>query len=238
MEQSQWPAQRPISIVIYDSKSYDLPSIVTSSPINLTHSPYTSYVIGNTTFNKNGFSGLTDLPGLPGLDRPKKVAFPWEGPTSYYSYTTPNKKDPYGLFNGVGPAQVWWVDPRSTPDPNTALGSSSSEFAFQFGDEDVYGVPTKFSGMVPQVFATWTDSLSPGRYYVRAFLNGYVQTGIDGTHLWITHSMFPTLVPSNVFMPIDLIHHAASTLQFTFTTYLAHWWKTDSRTRPRSVHYC
>jgi hypothetical protein len=202
----QWPAQRPISIVVYDSKSYDLPSIVTSSPINLTGSPYTSYVIGNTTFNKNGlFSGLTDLPGLPGLDRPKEVAFPWEGPTSYYSYTTPNKKDPFGLFNGVGPAQAWWVDPRSIPDPNTALGSSSSEFTFQFGDEDVYGVPTKFSGMVPQVFATWTDSLSPGRYYVRAFLNGYVQTGIDGT-LFVDYSFdVPYVGPMNVYVPIDLI---------------------------------
>jgi hypothetical protein len=201
----QWPAQRPISIVIYDSRSYDLPSIVTSSPTNLTDSPYTSYVIGNTTFNKNGFSGLTDSFGFLGLNRPKKAAFPWEGPTSYYSYTTPNKKDPYGLFNGVGPAQVWWVDPRATLDPNTALGSSSSEFIFQFGDEGVYGVPTKFSGMVPQVFATWTDSLSPGRYYVRAFLNGYIQTGIDGTQFVDYSFDVPYIGAMNVYVPIDLI---------------------------------
>ena len=197
---ASWPAQRPISIVIYNSKSYDSVSIETSSPINLTQSPYTSYVTGNTFFSATGFSGLE-----PTVASPKKVAFPWEGPTSYYSYTTPSMKDPYGLFNGVGPAQVWWVDPRSSLDPNTGLGSASSEFVFQFGSEDVYGVPTKFSGMVPQVFATWTDSLKPGRYYVRAYLNGYVQTGYDGTLLIDYPFDVPYIGPSNVFMPIDLV---------------------------------
>ena len=199
---ASWPAQRPISIVIYNSKSYDSASIETSSPINLTQSPYTSYVTGNTFFSAKSteFSGLD-----PSVASPKKVAFPWEGPTSYYSYTTPGTKDPYGLFNGVGPAQVWWVDPRSSLDSNTGLGSASSEFVFQFGSEDVYGVPTKFSGMVPQVFATWTDSLSPGTYYVRAYLNGYVQTGYDGTLLIDYPFDVPYIGPSNVFIPIDLV---------------------------------
>jgi hypothetical protein len=97
------------------------------------------------------------------------------------------------------------VDPRSSLDHNTGLGSASSEFVFQFGYEDVYGVPTKFSGMVPQVFATWTDSLSSGRYYVRAFLNGYVQTGYDGTLLIDYPFDVPYIGPSNVFIPIDLV---------------------------------
>ena len=195
-----WPAQRPISIVIYNSKSYDSISIETSSPINLTQSPYTSYVTGNTFFSATGFSGLN-----PSVATPKKVAFPWEGPDSYYSYTNPGTKDPYGLFNGVGPAQVWWVDPRSSLDPNTGLGSSSSEFIFQFGSENVYGVPTKFSGMVPQVFATWTDSLRPGRYYIRAYVNGYVQTGYDGTLLIDYPFDVPFIGSSNVFVPVDLV---------------------------------
>ena len=197
-----WPAQRPISIVIYDSKSYDAPSIVTSSPTNLTQAPYTSYVTGNTEFSATGFSGL-DSPS-----NPKKVAFPWEGPTSYYSYTSAiTLKDPNGLFNGVGPAQVWWVDSRGGQyglDPNTGLGSGASEFVFQFGYEDVYGIPTKFSGMVPQVFATWTSSLEPGRYYLRAFLNGYVQTGVDGTQFVDYPFEIPNVGPTDVFVPIDL----------------------------------
>ena len=197
---ANWPAQRPISVIIYNDLSYDTPSIETESPINLTNSPYTSYVNGNTYFASTGFSGL-----ISGLAGPKKVAFPWEGPTSYYTYTDPSTKDPFGLFNGVGPAQVWWVDPRSSLDPNTGLGSSSNQFIFQFGDENVYGVPTKLSGMVPQVFATWTDSLSPGRYYIRVFLNGYVQTSIDGTIFVDYPFIVPDIGPFNAVVPIDII---------------------------------
>jgi hypothetical protein len=198
--ETPWPAQRPISIIIYNSKSYDVPSIETESPINLTDAPYTSYVNGNTYFSATGFSGL-----ISGVTGPKKVAFPWEGPTSYYTYTNPTIKDPFGLFNGVGPAQVWWVDPRSNLDPNTGLGSSSSEFTFQFGSEGAYGVPTKFSGMVPQVFATWTDSLSPGNYYIRVFLNGYVQTTLDGGTFVDYSFEVPNIGPYNIDLPIDLI---------------------------------
>ena len=198
--ESPWPAQRPISIIIYNSKSYDVPSIETESPINLTDAPYTSYVNGNTYFSATGFSGL-----ISGVAGPKKVAFPWEGPTSYYTYTNPTIKDPFGLFNGVGPAQVWWVDPRGNSDPNTGLGSSQSEFTFQFGSEGVYGVPTKFSGMVPQVFATWTESLNPGTYYIRVFLNGYVQTTPDGGTFVDYSFTVPAIGPYNTFIPIDLI---------------------------------
>ena len=204
-----WPAQRPISIVIYDSKSYDAPSTVTFSPINLTHAPYTSYVLGNTFFSSSGFSGLTS-----GLAGPRKVAFPWEGPTSYYSYS--NIKDPYGLFNGVGPAQTWWVDPRSSLDPNTSLGSAPTEFVFQFGSKGGYGVPAKYSGMVPQVFATWTDSLSPGRYYIRAYLNGYVQTGYDGTQFIDYSFVVPDIGPYDTFIPIDLVKSSSINVTIHF----------------------
>jgi len=197
--ETPWPAQRPISVIIYNSKSYDVPSIETESPINLTDAPYTSYVNGNTYFASRGFSGLEKS------NTPKKVAFPWEGPISYYTYTDPSTKDPFGLFNGVGPAQVWWVDPRGNLDPNTGLGSSESEFTFQFGSEGQYGVPTKLSGMVPQVFATWTDSLSPGTYYIRVFLNGYVQTTHDGTLFLDYPFTVPQIGPYNADIPIDLI---------------------------------
>jgi hypothetical protein len=198
--ESPWPAQRPISVIIYDSKLYDVPSIETESPINLTDAPYTSYVNGNTYFSATGFSGL-----ISGVAGPKKVAFAWYGPASYYTYTNPTIKDPFGLFNGVGPAQVWWVDPRGNLDPNTGLGSSASEFTFQFGSDGVYGVPTKFSGMVPQVFATWTDSLSPGTYYIRVFLNGYVQTTPDGGTFVDYSFVVPHIGPYKTSLPIDLI---------------------------------
>jgi len=191
-----WPAQRPISVIVYDSNTYDAPSIVTSSPTNLTHAPFISYVNGNALFTGSGL--------LP-PNTPKLVGFPWEGPVGYYSFTSPPTfKDKFGLFNGVGPAQRWWTDPSGSLEPNTFLGSTKSEFIFQFGKESVYGAPTKFSGMVPQVFATWTDSLNPGRYYVRVFVNGYVQTSNDGTQL-IDYSFQITSIGSqNVFVPIDL----------------------------------
>ena len=202
-----WPAQRPISIIIYNSNSYDVSSIESESPINLTDAPYTSYVNGNTYFTSTGFSGLV------AGNTPKQVAFPWQGPGSYYTYTNqptpPGPRDPFGLFNGVGPAQVWWVDPRGNMDPNTGLGSTDSEFTFQFGSEGVYGVPTQFSGMVPQIFATWTDSLSPGRYYIRVFLNGYVQTSLDGTTFVDYSFAVPEIGPFNAYVPIDIIQTCA-----------------------------
>ena len=192
-----WPGQLPITVVIYDSNTYDVNSIVTYSPINLTHAPYTSYVEGDTLFSENGL--------LP-PNRPKAVAFPWEGPVGYYTFTSePDFKDPFGVFNGVGPAQSWWVNPLSSLEAETFLGSTSSEFFFQFGSKTVYGAPAKLSGMVPQVFATWTDSLSPGVYYVRAFVNGYVQTSNDGTQFIDYAFEVPRSGYShNVFIPIDL----------------------------------
>lgn len=195
--ETPWPGQLPVTVVIYDSNTYDADSIVTYSPMNLTHAPFSSYVIGNTKF-----SGTR----LAAPNTPKRVGFPWEGPLGYYTFTpAPTFKDPFGVFNGVGPAQSWWVDPQASLDPGTFLGSSNSEFVFQFGSKTVYGAPAKFSGMVPQTFATWTDSLTPGTYYVRVFINGNVQTSNDGTR-FIDYS-FQILASGyarDIFLPIDL----------------------------------
>ena len=195
-----WPGQLPITIAIYDSNAYDAASIVTISPTNLTDSPYSSYVVGNTVFTGNQ---------LKASNGPKRlVSFPWEGPIGYYAYTPgpgPNFKDQFGLFNGVGPAQSWWANPLGSLDPITHLGSTGDEFLFQFGSEPYYGAPAKFSGMVPQVFATWTDSLSQGVYYVRAFVNGYVQTSNDGTQfIDYPFQISPGTSSQDVFVPIDL----------------------------------
>jgi hypothetical protein len=191
-----WPGQRPIAIGIYDSNTYDADSIVTVSPSNLTNAPYTSYVSGNVLFSGGG---------LAAPNTPKIVAFPWEGPLSYYGYTTtPNGKDPFGLYNGVGPAESWWVDPLGSLDPASFLGSSNNKFSFQFGAKGAYGAPAKFSGMVPQIFATWTDSLTPGKYYVRAFLNGYIQSSSDGTRFIDYSFEIPDGYSRDVYLPIDL----------------------------------
>jgi hypothetical protein len=199
-----WSGQMPITVVVYDSNTYDTNSIVTYSPTNLTAAPYSSYVVGNTLFNGNRLK-TTPVPNVP-----KLVSFPWEGPTGYYAYTpaTSNFKDKYGIFNGIGPAQSWWVDNSpltASLDPVTSLGSTTNEFVFQFGSKTVYGAPSKFSGMVPEVFATWTDSLTPGIYYVRAFVNGYVQTSNDGTQfIDYPFQISASGSSQDIFIPIDL----------------------------------
>ena len=35
-----------------------------------------------------------------------------------------------------------------------------------------YGAPRDLDGMVPQVYATWVNGLTPGRYYARAGPSG------------------------------------------------------------------
>jgi len=181
---SSWQNQYPICIVIYESDDYSESSIASYSPMNLTHAPFTSYVWGNTVFDLS----LVNAPpfvkgGLLASNQPRRVAFPWEGPLKYYSYSLPasDSRDPCGIFNGVGPAQDWWVTPIDTSNPVTGLGSTGKSFIFQFGAQGLYGAPTRFSGMVPQIFATWIDGLQPRTYFVRAYLHGYVQTTSDGS---------------------------------------------------------
>ena len=41
--------------------------------------------------------------------------------------------------------------------------------------------PGTLTGMVPQVYATWVNGLTPGRYYARAWVFRYVQTALDGS---------------------------------------------------------
>jgi hypothetical protein len=192
-----WSGQLPITVVVYDSSTYDADSIVAYSPTNLTAAPYSSYVNGNTLFAGNI---------LRSSNTPKLVSFPWEGPVGYYFYTpAPYFKDQFTVFNGVGPAQSWWVDPQSSLDPHTGLGSNRDQFDFQFGSENVYGAPSKLSGMIPEVFATWTDSLSAGVYYIRAFVNGYVQSSTDGTQFIDYPFHISTgLSSQDVSLPIDL----------------------------------
>lgn len=169
-----WPGDLPVSVVIYDSDNYIEDNVVSYSPINLTHSPYTSYVSGNTLF---------EMQSLLPPNAPKLVAFPWEGPLGYYIYTdNPANKDVFGLFNGVGPAQSWWVTPNGHFDPTTGLGSDEKSFIFQFGKQGYYGAPSQLSGMVPQIFASWISGLDSGTYFIRVFINGYIQTDASGNH--------------------------------------------------------
>jgi len=173
------------------------------SPINLTDSPYTSYVTGNVQYDPaKGYEGAL----LPN-NVPKEVAFPWEHDTVTLpavswvgSLPTTVPKDNFGLFNGVGPAQYWWVD----QDGTYTNGGGTNSFRFQFGIKGFYGAPMGFDGHIPQVFATWVNGLTAGTYYLRSWVNGYVQTDISGTYIDYPFSVAAEEWAGDINTPMDL----------------------------------
>jgi len=59
--------------------------------------------------------------------------------------------------------------------------------------------------MVPQVYATWVNGLTPGRYYARAWVFRYVQTALDGsTFQEYYFDITPQEWAGDVTLPIDL----------------------------------
>ncbi len=188
---------RPVYIELYNKNDYKDSSVVAYSPLNLTHSPWMAY----------------DWPRLQFAPNPRRVAFDWEsnaagpgGAISYYQNTVPNALgypnqcgslavvpsapttsslaggsliDPCGVNNGVGPAQFWWVDNIG----QFTNGGGPNSFIYRFGVKGVYGAPTEIDGHVPQALAAWVNGLTPGRYWVRVWINGYVQTKADGVTL-------------------------------------------------------
>ena len=208
-----WPSEpRPISINIYNSNDYAEESIVAWSPWNKTHAPYMSYDWGK------GYSLPTPLP----------VAYPWDTnppfELSYYFKTfDPPETDPdgdgiddvyahdildcgdvkdvCGKPDGVGPAQYWWVDEAG----RFTNGGGSNSFIFQFGVKGTFGAPTDIDGHVPQTYATWVNGLTPGRYWIRVWLNGYVQTLQDG--ITLDESYFDISKDEwagDIFQPLDV----------------------------------
>src|SRR5208282_5766596 len=95
---------------------------------------------------------------------------------------------------GVGPPQHWFVS-----------GGTTTPFHFEFGVKGEYGAPRDLSGEVPQVYATWINGLTPGRYYVRAWTFRYVQTALDGaTFQEYYFDVTPNEWAGDVTLPIDL----------------------------------
>jgi hypothetical protein len=60
-------------------------------------------------------------------------------------------------------------------------------------------------GHIPQPYATWINGLTAGRYFVRAYLNGYVQTLQDGVTLdEASFEVSQNEWAGDVFLPFDL----------------------------------
>jgi hypothetical protein len=150
-----------------------------------------------------------------------EIAFPWHEYTPGNGYGVPNPATavnnviPGGYYQvtaggragsgvyfgnlmqdpqGVGPPQHWFVQ-----------GGTTTPFHFEFGVKGEYGAPMNLDGMVPQVYATWVNGLTPGRYYVRAWVFRYVQTALDGaTFQEYYFDVTPNEWAGDVTLPIDL----------------------------------
>jgi hypothetical protein len=144
-----------------------------------------------------------------------EIAFPWHEYTPGNGYGVPNPAAPSyyqvsaggviagsGVYfgnlmqdpQGVGPPQHWFVS-----------GGTTTPFHFEFGVKGEYGAPRDLDGMVPQVYATWVNGLTPGRYYVRAWVFRYVQTALDGaTFQEYYFDVTPNEWAGDVTLPLDL----------------------------------
>ena len=150
-----------------------------------------------------------------------EIAFPWHEYTPSNGYGVPdpatavNNVIPGGYYQvsagdgagsgvyfgnlmqdpeGVGPPQHWFVK-----------GGTAEPFHFEFGVKAEYGAPRDLDGMVPQVYATWVNGLTPGRYYARAWVFRYVQSALDGsTFQEYYFDITPNEWAGDVTLPIDL----------------------------------
>jgi hypothetical protein len=229
-----WDREVPVMVEIYDSNDWPEPfpgavwgdvdgtapdnymdweeeHLKSWSPINLTDSPYTSYVNGPQVLFEPSNGVLLDRSTVgtnnPAVDMygsvtPRAVSFPWSGSgLSAAALTAWGGYDPAQVHNGVGPAQTWWT----TPNMNT--------FTFRFGNKmrmdamgnyGLYGTPTEFDGHVPQVMATWINGLEPGTYYLRVWINGFVQTDVSGTYMDYAVNIAEQEWAGDIYVPIDV----------------------------------
>ena len=218
-----WPDQpRPVYVEIYRNDDYVDGNVVVRSPLNFTHQPYMAY----------DWDYFASNPAAP---TPRPVAFPWSAPYapwggSYYTASFPSPTanpnynshapiicggatDACGKPNGVGPAQFWWVDAAGV----FTNGGGRSSFIFRFGELGIFGAPTEFDGHIPQSFASWVNGLTSGRYWVRVWINGYVQTLDDGVttetvHFDVTNGDWA----GDVYVPIDVRVSSSVTVQVHF----------------------
>ena len=187
-----WPESSYIKIELYNAptNSHNLNDAFVSGHL-VSWSPLPCVAGGQSSY-VSGYSAR--MCGDPRTA--KQIAFPWH---DYYTtaLTTPvfmgaaNSADPAG----VGPYQNWFVVADGTNDI----------FHFEFGAKAEYGAPMDMNGEVPQLYATWVNGLTPGRYYARAWVFRYVQSGIDGsTFQEYSFDVTPQEWAGDVSLPIDL----------------------------------
>jgi hypothetical protein len=196
-----WPESTYVKIELYSGPT--LNNQPDPSAQLVSWSPLPCVAGGQNFYYGWGHAGECGDPRTAG-----EVAFPWHeytpadgygfpsaGSASYYQVSAGNAaglllQDPMG----VGPPQTWFVQ-----------GDTADPFHFQFGDVGQYGAPRDLSGMVPQVYATWVNGLTPGNYSIRAWVFRYVQSAIDGSSFQeYTFNVTPNEWAGDVSVAIDL----------------------------------
>jgi len=183
-----WPENTYIKIELYDGPTVDHKPDPSAHLVSW--SPLPCVAGGQDYLYGWVHAGQCGDPRLAG-----NIAFPWHEYTpsigygfptggagaSYYQVSVGTDPSAFGPFvpvrnllmqdpMGVGPPQHWFVQ-----------GGTTNPFHFEFGAKGEYGAPRDLSGMVPQVYATWVNGLTPGRYYARAWVFRYVQSALDGS---------------------------------------------------------
>ncbi len=207
-----WPSNTLIKIELYDGLT--LNHQPDPSALMASWSPLPCVAGGQEAFYGRRHAGLCADPRLG-----DNIAFPWHEYTPANGYFAGASAAAYSFFQtstglnqatfqddgsqfnkltqdpqGVGPPQHWFVQ-----------GGTTIPFHFEFGVKGEYGAPRDLSGMVPQVFATWVNGLTPGRYSARAWVFRYVQSALDGsTFQEYYFDVTPNEWAGDVTLPIDL----------------------------------
>jgi len=146
---------------------------------------------------QTGYNGGEDAAQCGDPRAAAMIAFPW----SEWTHTT-GLDGAGGVFFGANPS----TDPQGVgPFQNWFVVQGLDSFHFEFGQKGMFGAPTTLSGEVPQIYATWINGLTPGRYYARAWVFRYVQSALDGA----TFQEYSFQVGANewagdISLPIDL----------------------------------
>jgi hypothetical protein len=182
-----WPADAYIKIELYDAPTAG--HVPASNATMVSWSPLPC-VAGGQEWYVAGY----DAAACGDPRDASMIAFPWhewyDGAGGVF-YSTADNTDP----QGVGPAQNWYVVGNDVNDV----------FHYEFGAKGMFGAPRDLDGHVPQVFATWVNGLTAGRYYVRAWVFRYVQSALDGsTFQEYSFDVTPKEWAGDISVPLDL----------------------------------
>ncbi len=222
-----WPLKPTGGVLRGDSKSATDFGPNTYIKIEFYDSPTLSN-IPDPSANLVSWSPLPCVAGGQGLFYPKssavpcgdpttgsQIAFPWHEYTPSNGYLAQQVSKGAGLLFSLAPPFVTLIpaigfltqDPQGVGPPQNwfVQGGTTIPFHYEFGVKGEYGAPRDLDGMVPQVYATWVNGLTPGRYYARAWVFRYVQTALDGsTFQEYYFDITPQEWAGDVTLPIDL----------------------------------